>query len=584
MKRSRTIRQAPAACAALLLLGGCSGKGSSTDARLCAVLVTLDATRTDALGCYGGPAGVTPSLDGLAARALVYEQAHTVAPLTLPAHASLLTGLYPLRHGVRDERGVLPGSAQTLAELARAAGYQTAAFVAAEELGPRSGLDQGFEVFEFPAPPEYRRRLAPTERPGREVVDQALAWLAQRDEGRPFLLWVHLGEPRAPYEPPAEFRQGPFLANPYLGEVATADREVGRLLGALGNAGVMERTAVLALADHGVSLGEHGEPTHSYFCWETTLRVPFLLQLPAGPAGGPRDPTGHGAAARAGERSREIVSVVDVLPTLGHALGLAWDPGVDGIDLLAGPVDPARGAYFESYAGYVDFGWSPLAGWLDARGKYVHGRTPQLYLLADDPLETRNAALEHPELVGPYVQGIAEASRRPALPHPAGAEAGALPHPLMETGRPSPFERLDEWGRLTQATNLLNTNEPEKALELCEELGAANAGNRLARELAALCLMRLGRHGEAVEPWRKLVAEDPGYAGASYNLGACLSYGDAAAKQEAIERIRRAIELDPYMPHFALELQRLLEQLGRGTEAAAVPEAVRRLRQARRAP
>ncbi|MBI5363284.1 MAG: sulfatase, partial [Planctomycetes bacterium] len=443
--RARGVAAARLALPVGALLAACA----RTDPRPNLLLVTLDTTRADALGCYVMRPGLTPNLDALAARGVVFERARTVAPLTLPAHASMLTGLVPPRHGARDNGLVpVPSKARTAAELLAEAGYATGGFVSAAVLDPAWGLAQGFEVFDAPPPPPPESVVHMEERAGSATVARALAWLGARDEARPFFAWVHLFEPHAPYAPAPEFLAR-ANGDAYLGEVAAVDHEVGRVLDALRGSGELERTLVLVVGDHGESLGQHGEPTHSVFCYEPVLRVPLVVQLPGG--------------ARAGERSKATVSVVDVLPTLLDAAGVALPPGLDGRDLLQ-PPDPARAVYFESYCGWLNYGWSPLAGAARGDEKYVWSGVDELFDLATDAREKQNRASTRPDVCAAWRATIAELVAGPALSPDAGrdvdaeqrarvqklgyagaAEPGlALPAPCATTGLSSPLERKPE--------------------------------------------------------------------------------------------------------------------------------------------
>ncbi|MEW6073870.1 MAG: sulfatase [Planctomycetota bacterium] len=221
-----------------------------------ALLITLDTTRWDSLGANGGIPGTTPRLDLLAQESILYDQARTVAPLTTPAHASMLTGLYPSRHTVRDnDVWVLPAEIDTLAELARRKGIQTGALVAALVLHARYGLDQGLEHYGQPELEELKGGRTTVQRPARQVIDDAIAWLAERDRSRPFFLWVHLFDPHAPYEPPPSFRGGALMGNPYQGEVSYMNQEAGRLIDRLRDDGTLEETFVMVVGDHGEALG-----------------------------------------------------------------------------------------------------------------------------------------------------------------------------------------------------------------------------------------------------------------------------------------------------------------------------------------
>ena len=559
-----------AALAALATGALSAACGGAADGGPCAVLITLDTTRWDVVGAQGGRASVTPHLDALAAEGVSYVQAHTVVPLTLPSHASMLTGLYPPRHTVRDNNAKLPDAATTLAERARAGGLATAAFVASAALDRATGADQGFELFDQPAPPELQTRHEYAERPAREVTSAALRWLAERDRARPFLLWVHYFDPHAPYEPPAGLAER--TGHPYLGEVAEMDREIGRLLAGLRADPAWERTLVVAVADHGEALGEHGEPTHSAFAYEPVLRVPLVVRAPGSP--------------RAGERSAEIATVADVFPTVLEHLALGAPGDVDGLSLLR-PLPADRGVYFECYYGYLYYGWAPIAGWLDRRAKYVHGPRPELYDLSADPGETRPLDELLPRVAPDYRAAIAAVAARPPLaPDPdagldqehltrlqaigyaAGGTAGlALPGPLEATGRPAPRDRADELARFLACQGLA-AERPEEAIAGLERIVREGPLHVYALYELGQLYKRTRRFGEAVEPLRRTIELGNDWFGPRFNLGVVLARLGRTA--EAEEHLRRTLELKP---DFALaydELEALYAASGRDADAAAV--------------
>jgi len=575
---SQPLRRAPALATATALAAlGCG----RDEPRLDALLVTFDTTRTDAVASYDARRGQrTPSLDRLAAEGVAFERAFSVAPLTLPSHASMLTGLYPLRHGVRDNGSArLPAEAETVAERARAAGYRTAAFVGARVLAPGFGLEQGFEVYDAP---DARRTTTShfAERPAGEVTDAALAWLAARERDRPFFLWVHFFDPHAPYDPPPGFARGASNQERYRGEVAYADRELGRLLAALEAEGSLDTTLVVVAADHGESFGEHGEKSHGAYCYQPTIHVPLVLRAPRGST--PRAP---------GTRSDATVSVADVGPTLADAMGLAL-PGADGTSLLRGDPAPDRGVYFESYDGFLDYGWSPLAGWADRAGKYLHSSEPELYDLAADPKETRELLAERPGLAGPYRDAIAALASLPRLradDEPidpdvladvralgyavSGPVEGELPSPLDPTERPSPRSMADVYGDLVTALALSNAGRWEDAAAGWESVLARNPENRFALEHLAQALLALERPAEAIAPLERLVREGPHRAADAFNLGACL---EAIGESErAAEAYRRAVELEPGNPRYRARLVELLQRTGRNDEAREIEAGAR---------
>jgi arylsulfatase A-like enzyme len=556
------------ACTVLLLatLAACSG---GADRPPSALLVTLDTTRADALGCYGNRTrGVSPNLDALAQRGVLYLNAHTVAPLTLPAHASMLTGLVPPRHGIRNNGPwLLSGSARTLAEAARDAGYQTAAFVAAVVLDRAFGLDQGFETYSGP-PGSARESYEVASLPARQVVDAALAWLAERERERPFFLWVHLFDPHGPYTPPPEFMTEDMGSDTYLGEIASMDHEIGRLLAGLAADAAAAPAAILVVGDHGEALGEHGEDTHGLLCYEQSLRVPFLLVRPDG--------------ARAGERSRAQISVADVAPTLAEVMGVALPDDLDGRSLWSGDPEAERGVYFESYMGYLELATSPLAGWIDARGKYLESSSPEFYRLESDPLEQVNdlAAGE----LGRYRASIAATLARPPLPaeesaldesllagiralgYGGDASRTELPDPLEKSARPSPQSIVAELAELVRAAGLFDQGEREEALAIARRLTSAHPEMARALALEATCLIALGRDVAAIEPLQRYLRLAPGRAGEHYNLGVCLKA--AGRTDEAIASFERALELEPAKPIWFEGFLAYLRQAGKEREAA----------------
>jgi arylsulfatase A-like enzyme len=285
------------------------------------LLVTLDTTRADRLGCYGYTDAHTPALDSLAAQGVLFERAFTPAPVTLPAHASLLTGLVPPVHGVRDN-GIyrLRDEAVTLAELLGDAGMVTAATVAAYVLASRFGLAQGFSHYDERLKGQLGKPAAfYVERPAEEVTDAALGWLEKRNDKKNFFLWVHYFDPHSPYVPPARF-DSLCPGRPYDGEIAYMDSQLGRLLGALRSDGQYENTLVVVVGDHGEALGEHGEPTHGIFLYNSTVRVPLIVKFPAG--------------EHAGGRVDANVSLVDIFPTVLERAGLSVPSGIQGRSLL----------------------------------------------------------------------------------------------------------------------------------------------------------------------------------------------------------------------------------------------------------
>jgi arylsulfatase A-like enzyme len=558
------------AAPSLVALAGataCSGGGPRS-----VLLITLDTTRADALGAYGRVPSVTPHLDALAAEGVVFEQAYTVAPLTLPAHASMLTGLYPPRHGVRDNGlAALPQAAETAAERARAAGVQTAAFLGSVVLDQGFGLEQGFETYQAPARSFYNGpTMGFAERGALDVARLASEWLQGRDRKRPFFLWAHLWDAHAPYRPAPGMKKRAG-GDDYLGEVVTCDDAVGRLVAALKAEKLLDSTTILVVADHGEAFGEHGEISHGPFVWQATLRVPLILRL--------------AGERRSGTRVGSVASAVDVCPTVLDALELEPPEGLDGVSLLDDSPAAKRGTYFESYYGHFNFGWHPLVGWVDASAKLIHGPQARFFELAHDPGEEHDLAAERAERVAQFRGAIGEVAGRPALARDAEGldpelrktlqgvgyaaiadEGTSVPAVLAELELPDPLACLQELADFQAAEGWLAAEKYPEAERSLRRLVEAHPHNPFAWDRLALCLMRMNRHAEALSALEHVLAETSGNADTWCYVGACrLVIGD---EEKALTAFRRALELDPNHVQALGGLIHLMEAAGMASEAA----------------
>jgi len=368
------------------------------------LLVTLDTTRADALGAYGGRA-ITPSIDHLAAESVVFEQASTVAPLTLPAHSSLFTGLFPPGHGVHGNgQNALGPESVALAEQLKARGFRTGAFVSSFVLDHRWGLDQGFDVYHDPGPgPDSLRRSAD------RVVDDALDWMQQPGDA-PFFAWLHFYDAHAPARPPAEF--APISADDdYFAAIGFVDFQLSRVMNYLAEHQLFDRTIVVVIGDHGESLGEHGEPTHGLFVYESVVHVPFIIRAPF--------------ANMQGRRVSEPVRMVDVMPTVLDLLGQSASPAIDGrtlVPLMTGAQQASRWeVYSESRYGFDRFGWSPLGALREGRFKVILAPRPELYDLETDPNESVNLYQERPDLAASMTERLRTLSK------PSPASGASVP-------------------------------------------------------------------------------------------------------------------------------------------------------------
>ena len=496
------------------------------------LLLTLDTTRADALGAFGGRGARTPVLDALAARGTRWEQAITATPLTLPAHSSLFTGLTPSEHGVQDNGlNVLPKSLPTLAEALSARGYATAGFVASLVLDGSFGLTRGFGTYDD----HIRAELGPGHGPGdgerdaRQMTDLALAWLSRSPKGTPVFLWVHYVDPHYPYTPP-DVKPEASAKERYAGEVAFMDREIGRLLAAL--PGGAERWLIAAVADHGESLGEHGEQRHGLLLYHATVHVPLILAGPAVPRGG---------VVREAVAAHRLAATLLRLTAPGRPAASfgAPLPGLPGV--ASGPPGPI---YLTCRYLLTTFGWSPLEGIFDGRFKLIVVPRPELYDLAADPGETRNLLEGPPEQWQPARKLRRElAAMRGAFKiHPAEAADPELESALQSLGYLS--------GSVPRGKG---TRDPKDGVLLLAE-----------RDSAYVLANRKGWKA-ALPKLTELVRRDPENIWFLRDLGKAQlasRQGDAA-----IATFRRAVEADPRRADSRCQLANAYAQEGRREEA-----------------
>src|SRR5258706_4401532 len=383
----------------VLLCAGCASAANapaqhSTLARPNILLITLDTTRADRMGFMGSKRGLTPNLDTMSQQGVVFTRAYSQVPLTTASHATILTGTYPQFNHVNDFGIPLSPRLPYLPDLLRAKGYHTGAFVGSLILDPLDGtapgFDRGFEVYDagFHLRRHGMDRYKSVERRAGDVVNHALAWLSQLPNG-PFFLWVHLYDAHDPYDPPPPYKAR-FATQPYDGEIAYADSCVGKLLDEIRRHGLFDETLIAVMADHGESLGAHGENTHGIFLYDETLHVPLVFKLPAS----------HAAGRRIDTRAR----LVDVAPTILQEVGIPIPKEMQGESLsplmkpsgkvaaAATSIPEDRSAYAETDYPHRAFGWSSLRA--VRTGKYLYIRAPEreLYNQSADPDAAHNLA------------------------------------------------------------------------------------------------------------------------------------------------------------------------------------------------
>ena len=515
--------------ACLLACAACSRRPAHPNV----LLITLDTTRADHLGAYGNRRARTPNLDRLAAAGVLFERAITAAPLTLPAHASLLTGRYPFAHGVRNNGSFTLGeSMPTLATALHDAGYRTAAFVSAFVLDHRYGLARGFD--------RYDDRLE-LERRGGDTIAAAGAWLAEtaRDP-RPFFLWVHLYDPHDPYDPPPPFATA-FHDSPYDGEIAYDDQQIGELLARLHAIGADGSLLVAAAGDHGESLGEHGEATHGLFVYDGAIRIPMTI---------------GGAGIAAGRRMSSLVRGIDLAPTLLDAVGLRPLPNADGrslLPLVAGSGPGPEDAYAETYFPQLYMNWAPLRSIQDARWKFIDAPSPELYDLQRDGREDRNLAAAEPARTATFQRALAATAGGSDLPAPTApvdretaqklaalgyiGAATAPPQPAVAGTRPDPKAMVDVFNRLRDANAAIRQRDFAAAAAAARVVLARDERNAFATMILARAEMEQGDYDAAAAGYQRYAMLVPTSADAHHWRAICLSRlgkaDDAIAEEDA---------------------------------------------------
>lgn len=518
------------------------------------LLITLDTTRVDALSPYGNPVSLTPNLLWLAQEGVRFDRAYSVTPLTIPAHSSIFTGQYPVRHGVRDNGDFFLGpEAHTLAERLKEAGYATMASVGAEVTSHHWGFAQGFDAYfdDMSAGSADESNRWRIERPATAVIDDALSfWSAPpAPAAPPWFAWIHVFDAHHPYTaPPAHARLLPD--DPYLAELSYIDQELGRLFNHLRSRNELDNTLIIAVADHGEGFGSHGEALHGVLIYDATTHIPMIIRPPGGlPA--PRTVSA-------------VTSQVDLAPTLLAAAGLPPDT-FDGIDLSGtfapepAPL-PAREVVVESLYAWHHYGWSPLRAAVTDEQKVIDATTPELYLRADR-LERENLAPQRPAEVeaaraslraryassgNTTAQAAALSPDRIAQLEALGYMTGGAPTTGQgfDEGLPDPVSHLPALRQMEAARGALQAGALPEAEAALRALIAAEPGLNEARSLLVSVLGRAGRHEEARAELLAIDALRPS-ANTKNALGAqSLARGDLT---DAQQRFAEALEIDPFL-------------------------------------
>lgn len=464
------------ALVALLSLWGCGETAPAPDI----LLITLDTTRADRLGSYGYGAAETPALDALAETGVRFDRARAQVPLTLPSHVSLLTGTYPRVNGVHvNAETRLGDDLPTLAEKLERRGYRTAAFVSSFVLDGVFGLDRGFDLYDDTMGVREESDSFEAERKADRVVDAALAWL-DRDSAQPAFTWVHFYDPHTPYEPPAPYAAR--LADPYDGEIAFVDAQIARLVHRLEESGRRDNTLIVVAGDHGEALGEHAEPEHGLFVYDSTIRVPMILSWPA-----------H---LPAGVVPTADVQLLDLYPTILELAGAPRRDTSDGaslVELLHGEQPAPRAVYGASRYGEIGYGWAPLRFLIHDGWKYIEAPRPELYDLGRDPTETTNLAQDH--------AAKADELRR----HLVELEADLVPHDSVAVDLdPEALAKIESLGYVAGSTHISETDVDLSSLRDPKEMVGV-----LRDHYRAVGMVRQGKFERAIEVLEDLLSRSP---------------------------------------------------------------------------
>jgi choline-sulfatase len=560
------------------------------------ILISIDTLRADHLPVYGYTAGSTPNIDRVATSGIVFEEVYSQCPLTLPSHASLLTGRLPLNHGVRDNIGFTLGSTErTLAARLKEAGYATAGAVSSFVLRHQTGIDRGFDFFDDALEiAGTGESLSDTQRDGRVTVDALAAWIDSH-AAQPLFAFLHLYEPHTPYAPPPSHA----MAQPYDGEIAYADELVGRFLDRVKARGLLDKAIVAIVSDHGEGLGDHGEAEHGIFLYREALRVPWVLRLPED--------------LNAGTRVAGPVALVDVAPTLLDLAGVAID-GVDGRSQVA--AIGARRAqdqtvYSETWYPRLHFGWSDLASAFEGRYHYIRAPQPELYDVVSDGAERTNIAASRASTTSALAGWLARASSGAATVEPAAVDAdvrerlralgyvASSPPPTQNGALPDPKTKIAAYETLRKVQQLAAAGSDQDVVATLRPLVAREPGMLDAWELIAKSSVKLGRVADAIDAFGHVLAIEPlkpethlalariyalerqpakarahaelatrRYPAAAYETLAELTL-DAGRMADAAEFAKRSVAADAsrYMSHFLLGV--VAQRQGRCDEAIA---------------
>lgn len=514
------------------------------------ILISVDTLRADRLSSYGYSRLRTPHMDGISHGGTLFSQASAQVPLTMPSHASLFTSTYPFANGVQDNGEQLPANSTTLATILKSRGYRTGAFVGSFVLDRRFGLDQGFDDYDSPFDLNRHPGTDPGDikRPGEEVVAAAQAWL-DRHGDRPFFLFLHLYDLHTPYNltPALRARYG----TGYDGELAYVDAALGKFWTYLASRGLIEKSLIVFVSDHGESLGDHGESTHGYFIYESTIRVPLIIHWPKGAAAFP-------------SRVDQPVALLDVAPTILQFIGAPRPAPFQGgslLSLLTAQSLPARDEiYSESLYAHRSLGTSALHSLRVGGFKYIDAPRPEFYDLARDPQEARNLYSTRKTLALTYRDRLHALQTRfrpkqptgPQVLSPEATEAlNSLGYVSVSSARaqstdqgPDPKDRILDYEQYGKALVLASTGRIAESNTRLRGLLAKDPGLIAVRLSLGLNYQRLGQQRQAAECFREVAKSDPLNVLAHFNLA--VSLYQLEEFDGAIKELEAVLALAPY--------------------------------------
>jgi choline-sulfatase len=585
--KSKSLKRIPFVTAvvtvAVLTGAGWAGwrlwKGAATrPSDLNLLVISLDTTRADRLRAYGFQEIETPALDRLASEGVLFQQAATAAPLTLPAHTTIFTSRVPPEHGVRDNGGFfVDASETTLAETLQARGFRTGAFVGAYVLDSKWGLDQGFETYfdDFDLTKYRAISLGAIQRPANEVVDKALEWLAGV-AGQRFFGWVHLYDPHTPYEPPEPFKSR-YPGRPYLGEIAFTDSQVGRLVDFLRERGILDRTVIVVVGDHGESLDDHGEGSHGFFIYESVVRVPLIIRAPLQGAGG--------------KRVADVVRTLDIAPTVAELLGVENVPNGDGVSLVplmtGATTELGLEAYAESTYPLYHYGWSDLRALRSGRFKLIAAPRPELYDLEQDPGERANLFDERKQLADRMLARLAELEARftkterpdsePEVDPEARARLAALgyigsfvataPPDASRSGLADPKDKIRVFNMISKARDISKDEKRfDEVVGILKQVVGEDPKVVDAWFMLGNVHARVNRQEQAIEYFRRVLTLKPDDEMAMVNMAN--AFRQIGKDEEALVGYRRFLELDPKNSQVRYQVAQILIDRGELNEAS----------------